>query len=225
MTYDEIAQRLQRASSADDLHALQLACDARRREIRSRQAEIADYAPPTPPTPARAAAMAEGVGALAELDHEAESLNREFQALNRIETEIVARADRHREMTARAAAPKARRELPAAMRRVREALAALDAAIAGVSKQVEPLSAVAGLRGEPFPLSDAELAALLELREEIWARRDLPVLIPADRETHPKAFAIFHQISNDGFGERVIRRPPPSRVHLPDLVIDDSPIR
>lgn len=220
MTYDEIAARLQRASSADDLHALQLACDARRREILARQAAIANPPGPMPPPPARVAAIAEGLAALAELDHEAESLAREFQALDRLEMEIAARDERHREMTARAAAPKARRELPAAIRRVREALTALETAIAGVARQVEPLAAVAGLRGEPFPLSDDELAALLELREEIWRRRDVPTLIPADRETHPKAFAIFHQITNDGFGERIIRRPPPSRVHLPDFVTE-----
>ena len=222
MNYDQIAARLQRAATADDLHALQLACDARRREIRAREEEIANPTGSMPPPPARAAAMAAGLGALAELDHEAESLAREFTALDRLEAQVIEKAERTAAEHARSSAGAARRKLPGAIRAVHHALEQLDAAIGALGATVAPLATVAGQRAEPFPLSDDELAALLELREAVWTRRDVPALIPADRETHPRAFAIFHEIRDDGFGERIIRRPPPSRTYLPDHVNDDS---
>jgi hypothetical protein len=215
MTADRISAELAARPSIARLEVLPRDCEGRRVAIRERLALIARSPNPgaIPHGPVRRAALS--VEGSAALDAEEEALQRELQLLDDLERmsgEALAAAKLE---AARAAAPGARRKLPAAGERVRKALRELDAAIAAVGPLIEPLAALANLGGE-FPLDDDEAAALLELREAVWTRRDVPTLIPMNRETHPKAWGIFHEVRSDGYGERIIRRPAPARVYLPD---------
>jgi hypothetical protein len=216
MTADRISAELAARPSIARLEVLPRDCEGRRVAIRERLSLIARSPTPSaiPHGPVRRAAMT--TEANAALDAEEEALQRELQLLDDLERMSYEALVAAKLEAARAAAPGARRKLPSAGERVRKALAELDAAIAAVGTLLEPLAAVADAPGETFPLSDDEAAALLELREAVWTRRDVPALIPLNRETHPRAWGIFHEVRSDGYGERIIRRPGPIRVYLPD---------
>jgi hypothetical protein len=216
MTADRISAELRAKPSIARLEVLPRDCSARREAIRERQMLIARSPTPSaiPHGAVRRAALS--VEANSALDAEEESLQRELQLLDDLERLSNEQLEAAKLEAARAAAPGARRKLPAAGERIRKALRELDAAIAASGALLEPLAAVAAAPGEKFPLDDDEAAALLELRELVWQRRDVPALIPMSRETHPKAWGIFHEVRSDGYGERITRRPGPIRVYLPD---------
>lgn len=216
-TADEIATALRGNPTANVLHELVRDCDRRRTEIRTRLEAIVPVQG-MPLSPAREAAMRDGLESLADLDREIEALRREFAYLDSLEGLANAQAEALKAASVRAAAPGARRKLPGALKRVRAALAELDRAMIEVADLVMPIAELATLPGEAFPLSDAEAAELLEAREAIWAPRNLAVLeVPLHKaEAYPRSFGIVYE-TRGGLDARIIRRPPPSRVYLPDV--------
>lgn len=77
--------------------------------------------------------------------------------------------------------------------KMREALAALDAAIAALGATVEMLARY-DLAGEKLPLSDSELLELIELRDQVWQPRTVQTLTPPNPpETWDASQPVTHE--------------------------------
>lgn len=208
LTADEIGAELRRNPPLERLVELQRACQPARDAVRARLAAINQSASPHvfPHGDARQQAIAKGVDAVLELDREGERLKAELTILDGgLETLIVEAMEARRAADARAAAPAARRKLPAAIRRADEALTQLDQALAALVELVVPLAKIAGLRGETFPLEDAELVALIQLRDRVWAPRNPPTLYP------PNGSDVLSAISDLGIDPASLAGLPPSQ--------------
>jgi hypothetical protein len=225
MIADDILKALTRA--ADDLpkvRALMNAPQRRREEINARLAAISMTASSAiEPPPARAAALRSGVAAMQALDEEEKALLRERGMLDSIEASIYARVAELEAEAIRAAIPKARKTLPGQMDAVRRAAAEFDQALAALRGTVETLGQYprAGL---DLPLSPDELAALLELREEMWsARREVAALQPPPKVAYGRAFSLFYT-ALEGSAYRARRAATDSRGDV-RAVDDDVPAR
>lgn len=177
------------AKTSASLRELLPRFDMRRQVIRARLEQLVMPAGDAlEPGPARAAALREGPAAMVRLDAEQQLLEAEQTVLHRGEFVAHARLRELEAGEALAAAPAARKAIPGKVGKVREALAALDAAIEALR---EPVNALAGAiaHGEPFP-EDAFLAELLELREAGWKPRLWPTIVPPVDRAYARSVAL-----------------------------------
>lgn len=203
-----IAARLARSPSRAEILELQAACAARQAAIRERLAQIAQQ--PGNDPPARVAAASESFEALRALDREIDELRAEHAYVDRLVFELLAEDDIARAREAEEKIPVARRKLPGAVKRARAAFAELSRAIAEVEQHVTSLMEYPHTREKRVPLTDDEIAELLEVRAEIWSLPDFPVLgFPDDREAYPKSWPLAY-VERGGPMNRVyaVRRRP-----------------
>lgn len=191
MTTDSIAARLAKSPSRAEILELQAACGARQAAIRARIQEIAPQ--PGSEPPARTAAARKGLEALRDLDREIETLHAEHAFIDRLGLELLNEDDVARAREAEEKIPGAKRKLPAAVKRARAAFAELAAAISAAEAIVATLMEYPHTRDKRVPLTDAEIAELLEVRAEIWALADFPTLgFPDDRDAYPKSWPLAY---------------------------------
>lgn len=226
----DIEAKLRKATTSDDAHAVIGLIAARRAEIDRRIAAIApSLRHPDFPHPAeRLAALRGGFEAVKALDEEQKGLTTERDYLAHLEQTAFDAMERLRLDAIRAAVPKALKRLPGAMRDVRQALEAYDASVAALNATLEAIAGYAEI-SMPFPLSDDELAEVLQLREKTWAPRDLRALLIVDRETFPKSWPLLHAFhagdaEEGGIGGAFHIRRPPTFEAWPstDAVISES---
>lgn len=214
MNYDQIVAAMKRSTDPAEMDRLNRCCQERRTEVRARLDAIAQVPGQEMPRALRDAYI-KGMDAVAELEHETESLRREHGAMDTLEMLLVEKQKTLVAAQTRAAAPAAIKRLPEARRRVEKALEVLDAAIGELAAVVKPISEVAGMEGEPFPLTDDQAAELLELRDRVFERRDVPVLIPTDPSQFPRSYWLFNETVLVYGEPTVIRRRAPSRDRPP----------
>jgi hypothetical protein len=212
MNYDQIARALAAGPGLEEFHALIHACEARRQEIRARDAAIANVQPPAARPLLRQQAMDKGLDAVEKLDREIEANGRELALLDALEARINDAHEQALTEKARREIPLARKQLPRRIGEVRAALAALDAALADLDGTVATLAEYDRLPDRAMPLNDTELADLLTLRDEVWLQRNAAALMP-NRETHPQSWAIANVEKANGDWHP--KRP---GVWLPDFV-------
>lgn len=126
----------------------------------------------------RTAALAQGPAALKALDDEVEALVREERWLTSVQSQAHSRREAALDAQAAREIPAAHKQFAAAMQRVRAAVQGLDTAIGTLNDLVGVLGNFDRLPDKTLPLNDSELAALLELRDEVWRTRVVRVLIP-----------------------------------------------
>ncbi len=208
LSTNQIAARLAQSPSRVEILELRAACDARQAAIRTRLAEIAPQ--PGYEPPARTAAALNGFEALRDLDREIETLRAEHAFIDRLGLDLIAEDDVARAREAEEAIPAAKRKLPGAVKRARAAFAELAAAIADADAIIATLAEYPHTREKRMPLTDAELAALLEVRDQLWALPDFPTLgCPDDRDAYPKSWPLAY-VTRGGPGNHIYasrRRP------------------
>jgi hypothetical protein len=219
---EKIAKELRAAKRADECIRIVNLIDERRTELKQAIAERSLQQPPFEMPARRARAIAEGPEACAALDREIEHFGRELDYLLQLERAAYDRAEELRTEAIRAAAPGARSKLPSATRRVRKAIAELDAAIEALREPVNALGELAALPNERFPVTDAEAAELLELREELWGNvRHVPVLtppmVPGEPGDFPRAHELLFVRKGGVLSPTFQDRRPPTRVDLTDV--------
>ncbi len=207
-TTDSIAARLAKSPSRAEILELQAACGARQAAIRARIQEIAPQ--PGSEPPARTAAARNGFEALRDLDREVEILRAEYDFIDRLGFELIAEDDKARSREAEENIPGAKRKLPAAVKRTRAAFVELADAISAAEAIVATLMEYPHTRDKRVPLTDAEIAELLEVRAEIWALADFPTLgFPDDRDAYPLSWPLAY-VTRGGPGHHIYaprRRP------------------
>jgi hypothetical protein len=192
MDAEKLTAALAAAKTSSDVRSMLPAFDERRQAIRQRLAEIAmPIGDALQPGPARAAALREGPVAMVRLDAERDLLEAELTILHRGERAAIERLRELERVEALAALPAARKRLPARIAAVRDALARLDEALESLRTDVHLVAAAIEHCGE-FPLTDGELAAVLELREVGWKPRLWPCLIPPTDRRYAKSIALYY---------------------------------
>ena len=68
-----------------------------------------------------------------------------------------------------------------------------------------------------MPLTDAELSALVAVRDQAWHQRSVLIITPTNRETHPESWALAYVV--DWKGDWHIKTP---GAWLPDYVKSES---
>lgn len=238
MTIAEIERRLADCRTLERCDRITRDIEARRQEIRARLLQIE---PQPGGTLERSRAIAQGFDAVQALDREVESLKAERAHLDKVERRVYSTREDILNEAARASIPKAKKALPAAMRQVRDALENLDAAVAGLGAQVATLGEYHGVtpitapigdearaqHAAAFPIDDDTLAALHELRDQLWTTRTLAVLIPPTLESHPKSWRLHY--TRGAYGSVTSRRPAvwpdPAQAPLPEVELVEKPKR
>ena len=190
---DAIAKSIT-TTTGDALRNLQQACWERAAFIRARISEIA----PGPTTEAlRRDALA--AGKLVDLDAELQLLLVERGRLDDVEAMIVRKQESERIDALRRDIPRARRELPSKIAKVRAALDAFKLAAAALSQCVDVL-AKHHEAGEPFPLTDEQCAELYVLRQTVWTMEPPNVIGPPglSKDSHPQSFDAAYTQAPDG---------------------------
>jgi hypothetical protein len=198
----QIAKALNDGPGLHEFHALRMACEVRRNELRELMKNAA----------AREAAALKGLEAIEAHDAEQERYIKELPLLDRIEMAIVEAHDAAVTAGIRREMPGALKRLPSKLAKVDAALAELDRAIADANATIATIAEHERLPDRQMPLSDDELAELLQLRDRLWAQRTINILTP-NREKHPRSWGLAFVVKANGDWHP--RRP---GVWLPDLV-------
>ncbi len=188
MNATQIANALQKAKSPNEITLLIQACGPRAAEIRARLTEIGS-AHPYFETAERKSADLAGPAAVQKLDVEIEELEREGGYLNTLELKCNEALEAALNAEAAREVPAACKRLPKHIEQVRQKLAALDAAIEEINKTVETIANYPRIPGSIMPLFDDELAALLQIRQEVWTVRNIRSLHP--NPNYPLSEALF----------------------------------
>lgn len=217
LTADQIAAALKLDPSVDECHELHLAIDARSAAIRARQMEIG------------ASPDDDSVSRLVELKNESDALDVESAMLNRLGLRLNEARERAYIETAKREIPVAMKRIPAKAQKVRDALAALDAALDALRSDYAIVAEFP--RIGPCPFSDDQLADLLTLRDEVWTVRHCsppndippsgrdatttatvpPIKVPGTdpRADWPRSWPLQYRVRGDGLARVVtVRRAP-----------------
>jgi hypothetical protein len=200
----EIAKALNDGPGLHEFHALRMACEARRNELRELTRNAA----------AREAAALKGLEAIEAHDAEQERYIKELPLLDQIEMALVEAHDAAVTAGIRREMPAALKRLPSKLSKVDAALAELDRAIADANATIATIAEHERLPDRQMPLSDDELAELLQLRDRVWTQRTISTLTP-NREKHPRSWGLAFVVKPNG--DWYLRKPGP---HLPDFATD-----
>lgn len=192
-----LAAQVQQGASVEQFYRLRIAMQARREWIDKRIGAIGGT--PGFESPERLQALKRGASAVQALDKEIEDLTFERQYLDRLE-QLAVQGSNEAEVAAwHKEIPKSVQRMPIEMAAVRKALAALDNALSKLNDSLH-LAGKYDTARMPFPVDDATVAELLNLREEIWTVRHVAVLIPPEPSSdsafkeHLKRFALAYHV-------------------------------
>lgn len=172
----KLTEQLQSCSTVSGFDELRGAIEKRRQWIRDRRHEIGGHGQFA--GPARLAAEKKGLTAAQALEKESEDLDFEWSFLDRIEQLAVVGSKEAEVAQLRKTIPAARGRLSREVQAVKDAAAGLAAAVAKLNATMDPLLNYQDA-GVPFPLSDEQVAELLEVRELVWTVYNVHTMLPA----------------------------------------------
>jgi hypothetical protein len=230
-TIQSIAAALRGNPSSTECDELARACEPLRAERRARLLEI---------TPTRGLPFADQPAGYREgilrdphgPGHEREKLLGEIQQLEALESATSAAREAALNAEAAVAIPKARKKVPALVDKVRTTLAELKGAVADANAAFAVIGDYERLPGKQRPFNDDELAAILEVRNELWqpVHLQVPGVLSADPDgADAREFPRSWDLSYERIGPRdspvITSRRPPTKSWHPGMYSDEEVIR
>lgn len=209
---ESIAEALRGHPSSHECDELTRACEPLRVERRARLREITPIRGlPFTDQPAgyRSAILTDPQAP----GKERERLLAELEQIDALGWACSAARETALDAEARAAIPKAGKRLPALVEKVRHSLSDLQAAVGEVNEIFAVLGEYPRLPGKEMPLNDAQLAAVLELRNELWQPLRMNVLtLPDDPEAakdYPLSWELSYERRGGPASATIVSRKPP----------------